>query len=168
MSLIIFILGVVYFAAHFLAYLFQRTKVPDVLILMIFGILAGPVFHFVEPADFGQVGQVMVSIALILILFESGTSLDLKVIATCVGPMLFLSLATFLLTAGVIALVTINILGMPLISGLIAGAIMGGTSSAVVIPLVKGLKMTGKPATILILESAITDVISIVVAISLL
>ena len=53
-------------------------------------------------------------------------------------------------------------------TSLIAGTIMGGTSSAVVIPMVKGLKMGSKPATILILESALTDVLCIVLTISLL
>ena len=167
MSLVIFVLGVIYFVAHFLAFFFRKTKVPDVLILMIMGILAGPVFNIIEPGDFGHVGQVMVTIALILILFESGTNLDIKVLATCFGPMLLISLATFILTVAVIAGIAIYLLGFPVLTGLLAGAIMGGTSSAVVIPMVKELGMAGKPSTILVIESAVTDVLCIVIAISL-
>ena len=69
MSLVIFILGIIYFVAHFLALMFNKTRIPDVLILMILGIIAGPVLHLVHPDDFGQAVQVMVTIALILILF---------------------------------------------------------------------------------------------------
>jgi len=168
MSLIIFILGNIYFAAHFLAYFFKKTRIPDVLILMIIGILAGPVFHVVTPADFGEAGQVMITIALIIILFESGTTLDIKVLATCMGPMLLISIVTFILTVLVVAGISIYLLNMPVITGFLAGVIMGGTSSAVVIPMVKGLGMASKPSTILVLESALTDVLCIVFTISLL
>lgn len=44
------------------------------------------------------------------------------------------------------------------------GAILGGTSSAVVIPLVSQLKISQKSSTILILESAFSDVLCIVFA----
>lgn len=168
MSLVIFILGIIYFAAHFLAILFNKTRVPDVLILMILGVLAGPVFHLVHPEDFGQAGSVMVTIALILILFESGTTLDIKILGKTLGPTLLISILTFLLTVAIVTGVARLILDMNLVTSLMAGTIMGGTSSAVVIPLVKGLKMGSKPATILILESALTDVLCIVLTISLL
>lgn len=168
MSLVIFILGIIYFAAHFLAMLFQKTRVPDVLILMVLGIVAGPVLQLVHPEDFGQAGQVMVTIALIIILFESGTTLDIKVLAKTIGPTLLISMLTFLVTVGVITAVAYLLLDLSLIMSLLAGTIMGGTSSAVVIPLVKGLHMETKPSTILILESALTDVLCIVLTISLL
>lgn len=168
MSLVIFILGIIYFAAHFLAIMFNKTRIPDVLILMILGIIAGPVLHLVHPEDFGQAGNVIVTIALIIILFESGTTLDIKVLGKSLGPTLLISILTFVVTGAIIALVSHLFVGLSWMTSLIAGTIMGGTSSAVVIPLVKGLKMENKPATILILESALTDVLCIVLTISLL
>jgi cell volume regulation protein A len=168
MSLVIFILGVIYFVAHFLAVLFDKTRIPDVLILMILGIIAGPVLHLVHPEDFGQAGQVMVTIALILILFESGTTLDIKVLGKTLGPTLLISILTFVVTVAVIAIASRVFFGLSVMTSLIAGTIMGGTSSAVVIPMVKGLKMESRPSTILIMESALTDVLCIVLTISLL
>jgi NhaP-type Na+/H+ or K+/H+ antiporter len=53
------------------------------------------------------------------------------------------------------------------IPSLILGTIIGGTSSAVVVPMVKGLNMKEPASTILILESAITDVLCIVLVAAL-
>ena len=54
------------------------------------------------------------------------------------------------------------------LSSVFVGAIIGGTSSAVVIPMVKQLKMEGKSASVLILESALSDVLCLVVGLALL
>ena len=51
-----------------------------------------------------------------------------------------------------------------ILTSLMLGAILGGTSSAVVIPLVAQLKMGEKSRTILILESSFSDVLCIVFA----
>lgn len=45
------------------------------------------------------------------------------------------------------------------------GAIVGSTSPAVIVPLTRGMKMEQSSETILFLESALSDVLSIVVAI---
>ena len=54
------------------------------------------------------------------------------------------------------------IFDMSLLSSLTLGAILGGTSSAVVIPLVKILDIGEESRTVLVLESAATDVLCIV------
>ncbi|MBK7681891.1 MAG: cation:proton antiporter [Bacteroidetes bacterium] len=51
--------------------------VPDVLGLMLIGILIGPVFHLIDPSTFGKFGSLFSNLVLIFILFESGT--DLKI-----------------------------------------------------------------------------------------
>jgi len=55
-----------------------------------------------------------------------------------------------------------------LLTGLIFGSIIGGTSSAVVVPMVRGLKLKEPAGTILVLESSLTDVLCIVLTYSLL
>ena len=45
--------GLLVFIAHFFTALFERTKVPDVLPLIIIGILIGPtVFNIVDESNF--------------------------------------------------------------------------------------------------------------------
>ncbi len=166
MSLIILLIGIVVFIAHFFTALFEKTRIPDVLLLMILGILAGPVFHLVSPADFGKVGSIITTISLIVILFEGGTTLDIKDLTKAMGQTLTITLASFIITVAIASVFCIFVLDFKILEGLMLGTIIGGTSSAVVVPLVKGLKLKEPVSTILILESALTDVLCIIFTIA--
>lgn len=128
------------------------------------GLLLGPLTGFLGPDDFGKVGPVMTTLTLIAILLESGTNLSIDVLRRAAGPTLSLTMVTFLGTLGAFAVVGMVSLGLPWLSGLTLGAILAGTSAAVVIPMVKGLKVQEPAGTMLVLESALTDVLCIVVA----
>lgn len=161
MSNIVLLVGILVFVAHFLSQLFRKTNIPDVLMLMLLGILAGPVLGLVSPSDFGKMGSVLSTIALVVILFESGTSLDLKVLGDSIGTTGKLTLTCFALSMALIALIGHEMLDLPWISATMLGAILGGTASAVVIPMVAALRLSEKPSTVLVLESALTDVFCI-------
>ena len=103
----------------------------------------------------------MTTVALTVILFESGTSLKLSTLKSAAGSTLSLGLITFLLTVLLIAGVGL-LIGLSTLEKILLGSILGGTSAAVVIPLVNSLGMEEKPKTVLILESAITDVLCII------
>jgi NhaP-type Na+/H+ or K+/H+ antiporter len=168
MSLTIMFIGLAVFLAHFLALQFGRTQIPDVLVLMLLGIVLGPMLGLVQPSDFGKAGSALATIALVVILFESGTSLDLGTLRASARTTGVLTVLCFLLTVALISTAAALALGLPLVPALILGATLGGTSSAVVIPLVGSLQMGVKPATVLVLESALTDVLCIIAVFALL
>lgn len=162
MSTTILVIGLMVFFAHFLSLLFRKTGIPDVLVLMLVGILLGPVLELVTPEDFGKVGSLIATIALVVILFESGTSLDLGVLRRSLATTGTLTVACFALTAVIVALTGYAALDLSPLSALMLGVTLGGTSSSVVIPMVNSLRLSEKPATVLVLESALTDVFCIV------
>ncbi len=162
MSTTILVIGLMVFFAHFLSLQFSRTNIPDVLVLMLIGIVIGPLLGIVSPDDFGKVGSLLATIALVVILFESGTSLDLDVLGRSLGTTGLLTVACFLLTAVIVAAMGVLLLELAPLPALLLGLTLGGTSSAVVIPMVGALKLAEKPATVLVLESALTDVLCIV------
>lgn len=168
METVILAIGVAVFASHFLALLFRRTGVPDVLILLLAGLVIGPLLGWVAPDDLGRVGPVIATIALVVILFESGTSLQPGALRNAMGTMLLLSIGGFLLTGAVVATAGVYLLSLPVLPALMLGVILAGTSSAVVIPLVETLQMAEKPGTVLVLESTLTDVLCIVGLVALL
>ena len=168
MSTTILLIGLMVFFAHFLSLQFHRTNIPDVLLLIIVGIVIGPVLGTVTPEDFGKIGSLIAAIALVVILFESGTSLNLNVLHKSLGTTGALSVACFALTAAIVSLVGFYVLDLSLLPAIMLGATLGGTSSAVVIPMVEALRMSEKPATVLVLESALTDVLCIIVVFALL
>ena len=162
MSTTILVIGLLVFFAHFLSLQFSRTNIPDVLVLMLLGIVLGPLLGIVSPGDFGKIGSLIATIALVVILFESGTSLDLNVLGKSLATTGWLSFACFILTIVVVAVVAYFTLDLAMLPAILLGVTVGGTSSAVVIPMVTALKLGEKASTVLVLESALTDVLCIV------
>jgi potassium/hydrogen antiporter len=161
----ILVVGTLIFVAHAFTGIFSRTRVPDVLLLTIIGIVLGPVLHLVTPANFGNVGPIFTTVTLIIILFEAGLSLDLDIIRGSIRSTLSLTLINFFLTMAGVGLAAHFLLGLSFRLTLMFGAIVGSTSPAVIVPLTRGMKMEQSSKTILFLESALSDVLSIVVAI---
>ena len=168
MEITIICIGLLYFFSHYLTILYQKTRIPDVLILIFVGILIGPVFKLASVDSLGMLGQVLTSVALIIILFEGGLNLELSSIGGSMRTASKLTISFFFITAIIVGLLLHYMLHYSWLLSFITGFILGGTSSAVVLPMVRLLRMSDKPSTILVLESALTDVLCIVFAISFL
>lgn len=162
MSITILAIGLMVFFAHFLSLQFRKTNVPDVLVLMLAGILLGPLLGIVTPQDFGKIGSLIATIALVVILFEGGTSLNLNVLGKSLKTTGVLALWCFLLTTLIVTAFGFYLLDLSLLPAALLGVTLGGTSSAVVIPMVNALCLSEKPTTVLVLESSLTDVLCIV------
>src|SRR6201996_1097839 len=149
----ILVVGALIFVAHAFTGIFSRTRVPDVLLLTLIGILLGPVLHVVTPANFGAIGPVFATVTLIILLFEAGLSLDLDVMRGAIRATCTLTLVNFFLTMTVIGITAHYLLGLDLQLTLMLGAIVGSTSPAVIVPLIKRLDLVPSSKTILFLES---------------
>lgn len=132
------------------------------------GIIIGPISKVAEVQDFGRMGSVMTVIALAIILFESGTQLKLASLGKSLGSTLSLTFVTAFVTIVVLATGALPFVGGDIGLALLTGAMLCGTSLAVVIPLVRSLKVGEKAESILVMESALTDVICIVLTFALL
>jgi NhaP-type Na+/H+ or K+/H+ antiporter len=156
--------GIALLAASLFIALFRRTRIPDVLLLILVGLGLGPFAGWVQPSDFGKVGSAVSTIALTVILFESGLTLDVDALRRSARLTLALTLAGFLTTGLIAATFARFVLQVDVMLACVTGAIVAGTSSAVVIPLLQELGLSRVVGTALAMESALTDVLSIVVA----
>lgn len=164
----ILVVGLVIVCGHLLTALFRRRHIPDVLVLMVAGVLVGPlVLNLASPADFGKVGPVMTTVSLIVILFEGGIGLDLKSVREAAGETARVTLFTFGATFAIVTGIGWLLL-RDATSAAMLGAILAGTSSAVVIPMVNALGCAPRARAVLALESALTDVLCIVLTFGLL
>ena len=163
-GLVIAIIGLLIFAAHLFTEIFSRKRIPDVLLLMVIGLFIGPLFGWVKPQDLGSVASVFTTITLVIILFESGTELNFNTLLNSIAGTMKLTTINFFVTMVIVAALGVLIEHFDILTSLMLGAILGGTSSAVVIPMVGQLKISKKGGTILILESAFSDVLCIVFA----
>lgn len=168
MATAIIALGILYFIGHVLTHFFDRAKIPDVLILIIFGIIIGPLFGFLSVEEIGAAGSLLTSIALIIILFEGGLNLELGNILRSAKQSMKLTVSFFFITAAIVGVLMHFGFGFSPMASAITGFICGGTSSSVVIPMVNAMKVGKETTTILILESALTDVLCIVFTIGML
>ncbi|HJX12725.1 MAG TPA: cation:proton antiporter [Dehalococcoidales bacterium] len=164
---IIAFVGILVFLAHLFTGIFSRTRIPDVILLILIGIMVGPVFGLTSPSLFGAVGPVFTTITLIIILFESGLALRLSMLRSALGGAMVLAPVGFFLTMFVVAGVAVWLTDLELLPAFILGAIVGSTSEAVVIPLVRQLRIKEETRTLLSVESSVNDVLSIVITVAL-
>ncbi|MGH7485013.1 MAG: cation:proton antiporter [bacterium] len=148
--------------------LFRHTRVPDLVVLIVVGILIGPVFHWINADQFRPVTQAFGTLALIVILFEGGLELKIRDTLRHFPGAFLLSALSFILTVGLTALVASVGLGLPLVSSLLIGAVVGCTSSSMVLPILQQMQASTAIKVTLLLEASLADVLAVLTAESLL
>ncbi len=162
----IFLIGAIIVAGFLGNYLFQRTRIPDVLLLMLLGVLLGPVLNVANPAFLTPLAPFFGALALVIILFDGGLNLNLFKVLGELAPATLFTLMTFV---GTVAFGTLAayLAGWNLLHGMLLAVIVGGTASNFVIPVISHLSVSSEVRTLLSLESAINDTLTIVGAIAL-
>ena len=149
-------------------YLFKRTSIPDIIILVILGFLIGPIFGVVDYEVLSPISGIFASLALLIILFDGGLNLDLKKVLQDSPRATALTFLGFFVSMGFIAIFSFFTLRWDFLNSMLLGAILGGISSSVVIPLIRRINVNEKVSTILSLESAFTDALVVVFGLTIL
>ncbi len=152
----------------FLGYLlFERTRVTDVLILIGFGILVGPIFGIFDVTGFQEATPLVGTLALIIIMFDGGLGINIKDLLSGIARSTILAVVGFTLTSIGVAAVGHYWLDLPWLTAVLLGFILGGTSGVIIIPVIT--RTSAKPGTrvLLSVESALTDVLSVIAAVTL-
>ncbi len=155
--------------------IFNRYRIPDVLILVALGVVIGPGvlgerFNLVTGATLTGLEpyrDFLLSSALVLILFDGGLSLDLRSVIRTMRLATFITILTLLSEIVVVALMLHFLLGVDFLLSVVFGAIVGGTSEAVVIPIANKMRIKKETKAMLVMESVLTDVLVIVIAVTL-
>ena len=138
---------------------FKRTSIPDSILLLLFGVLLGPIFQLFAHEELLAITPYFAALALIIILFDGGLNMDIREAVRNSPRALVLAITGWILNVVVTALFCKYLLGWRLLNGLLLGSIVGGGSSIIVIALIRKLKVTEKIETVLSLESILTDVL---------
>lgn len=162
---IFIIAGIVIFFGFIGDSIFKRTNIPDVLLLILIGMLLGPIFKIISIEFFSPVVTLFTTFALVFILFEGAVNINVRYLIRGMPRGFLLTILSFVMSVVVITLVSLAFL--PLHQSLLLGTILGGTSSAVVIPMVRRLKMGKGASSVAVIESAITDVLCIICVLTL-
>lgn len=160
-------LGAILYVGVFASYIFETRKIPDVLVLILIGLLMGPVFHFISPRLLTPWMPIVGSIALGLILFEGGLGLELEHIIDQFQTAFMLAAGTFFLSGAAIALIYKGVTDAPTIHCLLLGTTLGCVSSAVILPIANILDVPEHVKTTINLEAALSDMLGVVLTLAL-
>ncbi|MBQ6069469.1 MAG: cation:proton antiporter [Bacteroidales bacterium] len=159
-------LGLLIFCAHLFNAWFSRQRIPDVLLLMVIGILVGPVSGWVTPEQLEGTGAVFASLTLLFILFDSGIDMRLDTVRQYWTGVVQVTLLSFVVSMATVTLVAFFLIGLELQASMMLGSMVAGTAAAIVIPLVRQMRVSDKTRVTLTLESAISGVLCIVVSLA--
>jgi cell volume regulation protein A len=145
-------------------YLFERTGFPDMLWLIVLGLLLGPLTGLVNANSIMDLAPYLAALALVFILFDGGMVMNIYRVFSESPRAIVLAGTGFAIsvTATTLFMMYIVIPDKPLLYSLLFGTILGGSSSIAVISLASRIKVSEKCSTILSIESAITDILCIV------
>ncbi|MEM2127763.1 MAG: cation:proton antiporter, partial [Candidatus Bathyarchaeia archaeon] len=152
---------------------YTKTRVPDMIWLLAFGILLGPVFGYFEREVFLSVSPLMSVIALCIILFDAGINIDIILVARNMVKSVLLTVATFLSIVFSVGFF-LNLL-MPqmftLLQAILLGTMIGGTSTIAVSSILNGMESIVPDIescrVTLLMESILSDPICIITSIAL-
>ena len=120
----------------FAQWLSWSFKIPSILLLLVFGLIAGPVTGMLDPDSFfGQLLFPFVSISVAVILFEGGLSLKFHELKSVLGVVRNLITIGTVVTWGLSTLASIYFLKLSLGVSLLLGSILVVTGPTVIIPL---------------------------------
>lgn len=151
-------------------FVFERTGVPDVVWLVAAGVLAGPVFGLILPEILTPGIPFFGAIALTVILSGGAFRLQLVQVTAAAPRGISLGLLgyVFSMMAVYVFFWAASALGLvrpaPPLGWLMVGAIVGGTSSVIIMPTLARSSIPASVKSMLEVESAATDALSVVVA----
>ena len=143
---------------------FKKTGIPDVAFLMILGVIIGPVLGIIQPEAVIQIVPYFAALALIIIMFDGGLNLDIKHMVKTAHFAFTLAILGFILSVVLVTLGAHYALGWFWLDSILLGAIVGGSSSAIVFGLVRNIRISEETKSMLSFESALTDILSTIVA----
>lgn len=159
------LIGVLGLAAQWIAW---RTGRPAIVFLLLAGIVVGPVLGFLDPeADFGELQEPIIKLAVAVILFEGGLSLrfrDLIHAAGAVKRLIFLGVPLGFL----FCTLTVRYgVGLSWELSMLFGGILVVTGPTVIGPLLRELRVPRRTADALKWEAIINDPIGALLAIAI-
>ena len=164
---ILLLISVIVLFGYFAEWIFEKYSIPDTLSLLLIGFLIGPsALNLLSLQSLSMVAPLFTTFTLLFLMFDGGLDIDLKSFADGLSSGLIIGLWNFFLSS-VLVTGILYYNDRDLISALLLGFTLGGITSAYVIPILKQLNVNKKVFTVMTIESSVTDVLSIVFAITI-
>lgn len=165
----ILLVGLLIFIGFLLIPLSRKLGAPILLVVLVGGMLAGEDGPGRIDFDNFEIAYTLGSIALAIILFAGGLETKIKQLKGSYTPSLLLATFGVIATAAVVGLSASFILNIPILEGLLVGAVVGSTDAAATFLLIQRnkIELPERLKNTLILESGINDPMAIFLTIAL-
>jgi len=151
--------------------IFARTQIPDVVWLILAGVVLR-VTGLIDPTILDPILPLFSTLTLIIVLFDGGRQIVISDLIKSAPRASALAVLSFSLTVlGVALLLQLAALtgllpdSWTFLHSLMVGAILGGSSSLVIMPSMALAKLDPKISNLVGLESALTDALCVVIAV---
>lgn len=151
------------FAALFVAgtlaaKLADRIAVPDVVLFLLIGIVAGPVgLDVVKLPSESTANQVMLVLGATFLLFQGGRETRFAVLSEVWISLGLLATVAVLVTMAVVAIAAHAAFGIDWLSAMLLGAVIASTDPATLVPIFLRVRVKERVAQTVLSESALND-----------
>ena len=143
-----------------------RLQLPAILVMSIAGLTVGPGLQMIDPSEqFSDAFRPMISIAVAVILFEGGLTLNLSELRASTRSVWRLSIFGVPLAWALGSAAAYFLTDLSLATSVLLGGILVVTGPTVIIPLLRQARLKRRPATILKWEGIVNDPIGAILAI---
>jgi len=150
--------GVILGAGILSGFVAQKLKVPDVVVLLLVGILIGPsALGLVDIKADSALNQLILIFGSSYILFDGGASLRFEVLKRVWISITVLATLGVLVTAVITAAAAYYLLQLPWIVALLLGMAIASTDPATLVPIFRQVKIRDRVAQTVMSESAFND-----------
>ena len=138
----------------------QKLRLPSIILLMLFGIVAGPqALHFLRTHEMPEVTSAVISLGVAIILFEGGMTLHIPDLKTAPKAILGIIVGGPIITMAVVTVCLQLILGLDFGVAMLIGSILVVSGPTVVGPLLARTRIDKKLHDLLTWESIIVDAV---------
>lgn len=141
---------------------FKKTGWPDILFLIVVGVIVGPLLNIFSKNDFISFLPVISTFTLLMILFRGGMELNLFEVVFGSLRAFFQASAYFALGMVWTAVFLHFAMGWELIDSFMLGSIVSQTGAVVIVPLARRIGVQAESATLLSIEATVTSIFNIV------
>jgi len=164
---ILFLISLIILLGYLAEWVFKKINIPDTLLLIAVGFIIGPhILGYIKAEQLGHLAPLFTTFTLLFLMFDGALSIDLHSFTEGLGSGISIGASNFFVSTIVIGTIFYFLVHDPVLA-LMLGFSLGGISSAFIIPMLKQITVNKKTYSILTLESALTDVLSIVFALTM-
>ncbi|MBI4362337.1 MAG: cation:proton antiporter [Euryarchaeota archaeon] len=160
--------GAIIVLAFAVNYRFRRAGAPDIIFLLLLGVLLGPILGLLDRGVLLQASPLVTAVALVVILLEGGLTMNPGEVSRGGPRGVLLAVVAVLFAAAASALAGVLLFSWDPMVGFLFGLAVAPTGTIVVIALSRQLPIREDASAAIVFETSINDVLAILMVFAVL